>query len=145
MKSIIVSIIACIFIVAPVFAQENIVQYTRIYKDDNGVTHFKDDKFLLFSDYHGDVKTVMRTTLQRVAGFELTRIIEGWSAEKKTAKRKHYTVILEGEMEIVASDGEKRTFKAGDIILMEDVKSDGHDVKNIGKEKLLILNIVLPL
>ena len=82
--------------------------------------------------------------MQRVAGFDLTRTIEGWSVEKTQAKRKHYTIILKGEMEIVAGDGEKRTFKSGDILLMEDTKCQGHDAKNIGKGKLLILNISLP-
>jgi len=144
-KSIIISIIACIFIVAPIFAQENIVQYTRIYKDDNGVTHFKDDKFFLYSDYHSGVETVVQTPLQRVAGFYLTRTIEGWSVEKTETKRKHYTIILKGEMEIIAGDGEKRTFKTGDILLLEDMKSEGHGAKNIGKVKLLTLNIALPL
>jgi mannose-6-phosphate isomerase-like protein (cupin superfamily) len=125
-------------------AGDDFIPYTCIYADDNGITHFKEDKFFLYSGYHGDVKTIMQTPMQRAAGFYLFRAIEGWSAEKTTAKRKHFTVILKGEMQISSGDGERRTFKSGDILYLEDMKSHGHNSLNIGQEKLLTLNIALP-
>jgi hypothetical protein len=43
--------------------------------------------------------------------------------------RKQYIIILDGEIEIEVSDGIKRTFCGGDILLVEDVEGRGHKTR----------------
>jgi len=38
---------------------------------------------------------------------------------------------LDGEIEIETSLGKKRTFKGGEILLMEDTEGKGHKTRNI--------------
>ncbi|MFW5652601.1 MAG: hypothetical protein ACOC0P_01030 [Planctomycetota bacterium] len=42
------------------------------------------------------------------------------------ALRRPYIVMLDGEIEIEVSCGEKRTFRGGDVLLIEDTWGKGH-------------------
>lgn len=125
-------------------AQDESVSYSKLYSDDKGITHFADDKFVLYSAYHGDVKTVMQTPLQKVHGFNFLRAVAGWSVWH-SAKRKQFIFVLKGSMEIEAGDGEKRILTPGDIILVEDMNSEGHKTANAGGKELLTLIVSFPL
>ena len=48
-----------------------------------------------------------------------------------TAPHKQYIILLDGEIEIETSLGEKRTFKGGDVILAEDTTGKGHRTRNL--------------
>ena len=43
--------------------------------------------------------------------------------------------MLEGGVEITASDGETRVFEPGDVLLVEDLCGKGHDSKALRGEK----------
>ena len=125
-------------------AQDESVSYSKLYSDDKGITHFTDDKFVLYSAYHGDVKTAMQTPLEKVAGFNFFRAVAGWS-KRHSAKRKQFIFVLKGSMQIEVGDGEKRVFTPGDTILVEDMNSEGHITANVGGKELLALIAPLPL
>ena len=131
-------------LISNVKAQDESISYSRLYSDDKGITHFADDKFVLYSAYHGDVKTVMQTPLQKVHGFNFLRAVAGWSVWH-SAKRKQFIFVLKGSMEIEAGDGEKRILTPGDIILVEDMNSEGHKTANAGGKELLALIVSFPL
>lgn len=42
------------------------------------------------------------------------------------APQRQYIIMLEGELEVEAGDGEKRHFAPGDILLVEDTEGRGH-------------------
>ncbi len=42
--------------------------------------------------------------------------------------------MLDGEIEIEVSDGEKHTFRGGDILLVEDVEGRGHRTRVINNK-----------
>lgn len=48
-----------------------------------------------------------------------------------TMPQKQYIILLDGGVEIETSLGEKRTFKTGEILLVEDTTGKGHKTKNI--------------
>src|ERR1700720_4962478 len=48
------------------------------------------------------------------------------------APRRQFVINLTGEVEITVSDGEKRRFGPGSILLAEDVTGKGHISKGIG-------------
>lgn len=47
--------------------------------------------------------------------------------------RSHYIVILQGPIEMEVSNGIKRCFNAGDIILAQDVSGKGHITRGLGE------------
>jgi len=51
--------------------------------------------------------------------------------------------LLDGSIEIETSLGIKRTFRAGEILLMEDTHGKGHKTRNLLPEKRKSVFIVL--
>ena len=49
--------------------------------------------------------------------------------ELHAAPRRQYLVILEGEVDFVVGDGQKKELSAGDIVQVEDTEGEGHVVK----------------
>jgi quercetin dioxygenase-like cupin family protein len=60
------------------------------------------------------------------------------------APQRQYIVLLDGEIEIETSLQEKRIFKGGDILLVEDVSGKGHKTKNLKAIKRKSIFITLP-
>jgi quercetin dioxygenase-like cupin family protein len=56
-----------------------------------------------------------------------------------TAPQAQYIVYLEGEVEINASGGETKIFKAGDVLLADDCSGKGHTTKTLLKGRALII------
>lgn len=54
-----------------------------------------------------------------------------------------YIVLLDGAIELEVSDGEKRVFRGGDILLMEDVTGKGHRTKHLEPTERRSLFVVL--
>jgi hypothetical protein len=50
------------------------------------------------------------------------------------APQRQYIVLLDGEIELEASDGEKRRFRGGDILLVEDVSGRGHRTRTVNNK-----------
>lgn len=55
------------------------------------------------------------------------------------APQPQYIVYLEGEVEIETSSGEKRVFKAGDILFATDLTGQGHITKTLTKGRAVII------
>jgi hypothetical protein len=76
----------------------------------------------------------------------LGRLSEGWPASSvifrenvpdgivdwHLAPRRQLVVLLDGEIEVEVTSGEKRRFQGGDIVLVEDTKGRGHRTRTIG-------------
>ena len=60
-----------------------------------------------------------------------------------TAPQKQYIVLLEGEIEIETSLGNKRIFGPGEVLLVEDTTGKGHKTRNLQQVKRKSLFIVL--
>jgi quercetin dioxygenase-like cupin family protein len=52
----------------------------------------------------------------------------GWHA----APRRQYVISIAGEVEIVTGDGTSMRFKAGDVLLAEDLTGHGHTTRVLG-------------
>jgi quercetin dioxygenase-like cupin family protein len=49
------------------------------------------------------------------------------------APARQFLVVLEGEFEVSASDGETRRFGAGSVLLVEDTTGKGHMTRALGE------------
>lgn len=61
-----------------------------------------------------------------------------------TAPEPQYIIYLEGEVEVVASGGEKRIFKPGDVLFATDLTGQGHVTRTLTKGKSIIIKSTLP-
>ena len=62
------------------------------------------------------------------------RIPSGWFGDWHPTPKRQFFFCLSGEIEITVSDEETRSFRSGDVFLLEDTKGKGHQTKVIGKE-----------
>lgn len=103
------------------------MHYTRIYSDENGDSHFEDVQIPLGN--HGVVGYLSENF--PVTSLQFRENLADYNWDFHTAPAKQFIVLLDGEIQITTSLGENRIFKAGDILLVEDIWGKGHKTKNI--------------
>jgi uncharacterized cupin superfamily protein len=98
--------------------------YTHMYSGEDGLTHFKE----VVLEGKKDEKSFRVSSDVIPATGVFFRETEGENGYH-TAPNKTLVIILEGGMEVVASDGTSRIFRAGDVFLQDDPTGKGHYTK----------------
>jgi len=100
---------------------------TRVYSDDNGDSHFEDISIAL-----KDAGSIGKLSAVFPAhGIIFREVAPSYDWDFHTAPQKQYIILLDGEIEIETSLGDKRIFKAGDVLLVEDITGKGHKTRNL--------------
>ena len=99
------------------------MKYTRIYADAKGETHLQDVEPEMKEA--GNASTMSDLVAAKGVIFRDTSS-EEYFIDWHNAPRRQFVVNLTGEVEITVSDGEKRRFGPGSILLAEDVTGKGH-------------------
>lgn len=100
---------------------------TRIYADGNGESHFQDIMVTLASA--GPIGFLSEPV--EVENIIFRKVLPSYDYDFHTAPTRQYIILLDGEIEIETSLGEKRQFKAGDVLLVEDTSGKGHKTRNL--------------
>lgn len=100
---------------------------TKVYNDSNGESHFEDIEIPLKDD--GDIGFLSGKVAAKEVIFR--KVKPTYDYDFHTAPQRQYIILLDGEIEIETSLGEKRIFKGGDILLMEDTEGKGHKTRNL--------------
>ena len=110
-------------------------RHSVIYADASGESHFGDlDAALIEGDFAPPAPplyTSMPATATTVRFFYAP---VGWFGDWHPAPARQYYVALSGELEVYVSDGEMRSVRAGDVVLLEDLHGKGHTTRVIGAE-----------
>lgn len=113
---------------------------TRIYSDNHGDSHFEDVSITLkeagsigFLSEGAPVKNIF-----------FREVNPSYNYDFHTAPQRQYIILLDGEIEIETSLGDKRQFKAGEILLVEDTEGKGHKTRNLQPTKRKSVFITLP-
>lgn len=115
-------------------------QITRVYSDTNGDSHFEDIKIPLSeSGKIGSLSDVLPAV-----GVIFREVEPTYDWNFHLAPQKQYIILLDGEIEIETSLGEKRTFGAGEVLLVEDTTGKGHKTRNLRHEKRKSIFVTLP-
>jgi quercetin dioxygenase-like cupin family protein len=97
-------------------------RYVRLYADKNGESHFEDVVVAAEEQGHATV-----TRPIPLSSMIMRRVVSADAdAVRHNAPRRQFIVHLEGSVEVEASDGERRRFGPGDVVLVEDVAGRGH-------------------
>lgn len=104
--------------------------YTRIYSDSDGHSHFEDVEVLLKDSRI--VGFLSNEFLVACLQFRESKMDYNWDFH--TSPNRQFIVLLDGEIEIETSLGDVRSFKGGEILLVEDVSGKGHRTRNITQQ-----------
>lgn len=115
-------------------------QITRVYSDSNGDSHFEDTGIPLNESGNvGRLSDILPAT-----GVIFREVEPTYDWNFHLAPQKQYIVLLDGEIEIETSLGEKRIFKGGEVLLVEDTTGKGHKTRNLQRHKRRSIFITLP-
>ena len=103
------------------------MKVTRLYTGKDNETHFEELDYELLDA--GDIgKLSERIPVKEI----IFRETDGnYNFDYHPAPQKQFIILLDGEIEIENGLGEKRRFKAGEILLVEDNTGRGHKTKSI--------------
>ena len=107
-----------------------VFQVTRIYSDEKGESHFEDVEIPL--QHAGDIGSLSEALPAKSIIFR--EVLPSYDYDFHNAPQKQYIILLDGEIEIETSRGEKRVFGAGKILLVEDTTGKGHRTRNTRPE-----------
>ncbi len=100
---------------------------TRVYADADGESHFDELEIPL-----RDAGEIGRLSDERPVRSVIFRENDAdYDYDWHNAPQKQYIVLLDGEIEIEVSDGERRKFAGGDILLVEDISGKGHRTRTV--------------
>lgn len=105
----------------------NTFEITRLYADTNGDSHFETLVILL----HSGGNIVFLSEAEEVESIIFRKVLPEYDYDFHQAPARQYIILLDGEIEIETSRGEKRNFSPGDIILVENTTGKGHRTKNL--------------
>jgi hypothetical protein len=112
----------------------------RVYSDENGDSHFQDVEVdLKDSGIVGKLSDEVR-----VKGLMFREVAPSYDWDFHCAPQRQYIILLDGEIEIETSLGEKRKFRGGDVLLVEDTTGKGHKTRNLQAIVRKSLFITLP-
>lgn len=100
---------------------------TRVYADENGESCFEDISKPLLSA--GDIGFLSEP--EAVESIIFRKVLPSYDYDFHYAPARQYIILLDGAIEIETSLGEKRQFKASNILLVEDITGKGHRTRNL--------------
>jgi len=111
----------------------------NLYEDANGESHWRDIEVEWTEMTPGGPATGRAYA----SGVIFRQMPIDYNLDWHPAPRKQYVIHLDGDGEITASDGEARIIRAGDVMLLEDVKGKGHRSKNVGGRPYHVIFVAL--
>lgn len=103
---------------------------TRIYADAAGESHFED----LSIPLHDEGGIGFLSEAQKAGKVIFRKVVGTYDYDFHTAPARQYIALMDGELEIETSLGDKRIFYAGEVLLVEDITGKGHRSRNLREE-----------
>ncbi|RDC55187.1 hypothetical protein DU508_18600 [Pedobacter chinensis] len=100
---------------------------TRIFTDSEGESHFQDINIPL--NESGEIGLLSEA--QNADSVIFRKVKSSYNYDFHCAPAKQYIILLDGAIEIETSTGEKRSFFAGEVLLVEDTWGKGHRTRNL--------------
>lgn len=113
---------------------------TRIFADTQGVSHFADFEVAL--KLGGDIGALSQPFPGNAVIFRETEPTYDYDWHRPPQKQ--WIVLLDGEIAIETGDGATRTFRGGDVLLMEDLHGRGHRTRQTSPGTRRSLFIPIP-
>jgi quercetin dioxygenase-like cupin family protein len=99
----------------------------NLYEDESGESHWRDIEV----EWTGEAFGSPMSSRLPATGVIFRQMPTTYDLDWHPAPRRQYIVILDGAVQITASDGEARVLNMGEMALLEDVAGKGHRSKNV--------------
>ncbi len=120
------------------------MEYTRLFTDEFGETHFEDIKIeLLPVDFAPPAPPLNLSELKEAKKFGFVNAPIGWYGDWHPTPKRQVFIYISGQIEAKVSDGEVRVFGPGSITLLEDTTGKGHTSRVVGNQEVLSVVIQL--
>jgi quercetin dioxygenase-like cupin family protein len=104
--------------------------YVHVYADAAGASHFREEHFD-FTRGRDDLSSIHN--LEAKGGATLLRLKAGAFEDWHNAPQAWFLIVLQGTSEVTTSDGQKRHFGPGSVVLLDDTSGKGHQTRAVGK------------
>jgi len=99
----------------------------RVRTDEAGESHFDAYKVpQALKDYAPPAHPFFVSDVERATGYVVVHLPVGWMGEPHPSPRRQIVFCLSGSLVITTSDGDVRSFRAGEAYLLEDTSGKGH-------------------
>lgn len=120
------------------------ITYVRLYTDDAGESHFGEVwSPLKPADFAPPAPPLDLASPVGTEHALLASAPVGWYGDWHPSPARQFYIQLSGQLEAETSDGEKRTFSAGSIVLLEDTTGKGHRSRVVGDEPVRMMFVQL--
>lgn len=111
------------------------ITQVRLYSGEDNKSHFEDLALETLPLKHCGSYTFP----EPVNNISFVECYKSQTIDFHCSKCPQYIVVLKGEIEVTAADGEKRILKPGDVLLAEDMTGVGHKTRYIGACRMLVI------
>lgn len=126
-------------------AAPSTLSFSRLYTGPDGVSHWADEKLQLAPRGTQGLEAMLASApIGDVKGSMVAMLKAGTTEDWHIAPRRQFMVCLRGLVEVTAGDGQKRTLKPGEFVLLEDTSGKGHVTHAAGKEDHVALALPIP-
>lgn len=121
------------------------VDYVRMYSDADGESHFEDLAHeLVERDFAPPAAPSLVGAFLDASGTLFFAARPGWGGEvPHPSPQRQVFCFMRGVVEVTVSDGERRRFSSGDVVVVDDTRGKGHATRVIGTDDVLVFGTVL--
>lgn len=111
------------------------MKYTRLFADADGESHFDDvDEAMEEVNYAPPAPAILMGAPHEVSKAIVSVLPADFRGDWHNTPVRQLYIQLSGCIEVEVSDGERRQFCAGDLVLVEDTHGKGHVTAVMGGE-----------
>ncbi|MGW4232685.1 hypothetical protein OG596_24105 [Streptomyces sp. NBC_01102] len=115
---------------------------TRMFTDEAGETHFAEEKVEVTEKNFAPPAPAMFMSNPAEAKASVYLLLpDGYFGDLHPAPRRQIMTLVQGELEVGVSDGEKRQFLPGGSVLVEDTTGKGHSTRSVGESIVLVAQL----
>ncbi len=112
--------------------------YTRIFSDENGESHMEEVAVELTArNFAPPAPPLHLSPMTPATGVAFVRFPAGWVGDWHPTPRRQFFIFMRGELEGETSDGTRRRYGPGGVVLLEDTTGKGHRSWVIGDDDVL--------
>lgn len=109
------------------------IEYLRIYADPDGCSHFEIKRIHLTSkDYAPPAPPLNTSAAEPAEQSVFLELPVGWYGDWHPTPVRQWLILMTGECEFEAGDGERLIRRAGDVVLLDDTSGQGHQTQVLG-------------
>ena len=117
----------------------NTLTYQRLYPDATGVSHFAPLNIeVSLREFAPPAPSFSVSALAPASRHGFLHLPSGWFGDLHPSPLRMWIIVLSGEMEFEAGDGERQRIAPGSTLLLEDTVGRGHRSRVLGNAAAIL-------